>query len=83
MLTKTKMAVAAVFILGSASASFAQGLVPEYDGDANPIPGQYDMVAPPRPAFVARGYAAELPGVTAPSDLNGPEWRRTFNAWLQ
>jgi hypothetical protein len=36
MLTKTRLAVAAALLIGSAAAAVAQ-----YDGDANPIPGAH------------------------------------------
>lgn len=43
MSIKTKMALAAALILGSASAGFAQGVVPEVDGDGNRT-GLYDVL---------------------------------------
>jgi hypothetical protein len=43
MLTKTKMLLTAALVLGSASASFAQGVVPEVDGDGNRT-GLYDVL---------------------------------------
>jgi len=55
MLTKTKMLLAAALILGSATASFAQGVVPEVDGDGNRT-GAYDVL-PPAPGSMARSFA--------------------------
>jgi hypothetical protein len=64
MLSKTKMAVAAALVLASASASFAQTLVPEYDGDANPIPGQFEVLPSPRASSIEHSFAAERPALT-------------------
>jgi hypothetical protein len=61
MLTKTKMALAAALVLASASASFAQTVVPEYDGDANPIRGQYDVLPPAQASSFQDSFAAERP----------------------
>ena len=55
MLTKTKVLVAAALILGSASASFAQEVVPEVDGDGNRT-GVYDVLPSGR-APMARSFA--------------------------
>jgi hypothetical protein len=80
MLTKTKMAVATALFLGSVSASLAQAVIPEYDADANPIPGQYDVLATPRP--LPAGRRSGQP-VVPPTAMNGPAWQKTFDAWLQ
>ena len=81
MLTKTKMAIAAALVLGSASATLAQTVIPEYDADGNPIPGQYDVLATPQPLHAGRHVAR--PVVPAPTAMNGSEWQRTFDSWLQ
>jgi len=80
MLTKTKMAVAAALFLGSVSASLAQSVIPEYDADGNPIPGQYDVLATPRPLPAGRRSAQP---VVPPTAMNGPAWQKIFDAWLQ
>lgn len=85
MLTKTKMLVAAALILGSASASFAQGVVPEYDGDGNRIPGAYDVL-PPAPGSIERSFAGPRHRFQEPAysyGANGPAWERNFERWLQ
>jgi hypothetical protein len=81
MLTKTKMAIAAALVLGSASATLAQTVIPEYDADGNPIPGQYDVLAVPQPRPAGRRVAQ--PVAPSPYAMNGPEWQRTFDSWLQ
>jgi hypothetical protein len=53
MLIKTKTALAAALILGSATAGFAQGVVPEVDGDGNRT-GLYDVL-PGAHSTYARG----------------------------
>jgi hypothetical protein len=63
MLTKTKMALAAALVLGSASVSFAQTVVPEYDGDANPIRGQYDVLPQAQASSFEHSFAAERPAL--------------------
>jgi hypothetical protein len=65
MLSRIKMALAAALVLGSASASFAQTIVPEYDGDANPIRGYYDVLAPLHASSIEHSFAAQRPAVTA------------------
>jgi hypothetical protein len=65
MLNKTKMALAAALVLVSASASFAQTVVPEYDGDANPIRGYYDVLPPQQASSFQDSFAAEPPAVIA------------------
>jgi hypothetical protein len=65
MLSKTKMAVAAALVLASASASFAQTVVPEYDGDANPIRGSYDVLPGPQASSFEHSFATERPAVMA------------------
>jgi len=65
MLSKTKMALAAALVLVSASASFAQTVVPEYDGDANPIRGYYDVLPGPQASSFEHSFAAERPAVIA------------------
>jgi hypothetical protein len=97
MLTKTKMLLAAALILGSASASFAQGVVPDYDGDGNRIRGQYDVL-PSAPSSIERSFAGprhqrtdrpagprhQLQQPVYPyGGANGPAWERNFERWLQ
>jgi hypothetical protein len=65
MLSKTKMALAAAIVLASASASFAQTLVPEYDGDANPIRGYYDVLPATQASSFEHSFAAQRPAETA------------------
>jgi hypothetical protein len=84
MLTKTKMLLAAALVLGSAATGFAQGVVPEYDGDANPIPGQYDVL-PGTQSSIERSYAGPVRHYQAPTyyyGANGPAWERNFERWL-
>jgi hypothetical protein len=83
MSTKTKFAVAASLVIGSASVAFAQSVVPEYDGDGNAIPGSYTT---PReaPSSVELSFAGPRP-VTAPEHsygANGSEWQLYFDNWL-
>jgi hypothetical protein len=86
MLTKTKMLLAAALILGSASASFAQGVVPDYDGDGNRIRGQYDVL-PSAPSSIERSFAGPRHQLQQPvypyGGANGPAWERNFERWLQ
>ena len=86
MLTKTKMLLAAALILGSASASFAQGVVPEYDGDGNRIRGAYDVL-PQAPSSIERSFAGPRRQLQQPvypyGGANGPAWERNFERWLQ
>jgi hypothetical protein len=81
MLTKTKVVIAAALVLGSASATLAQAMIPEYDADGNPILGQYDVLAVPQPRAVGRRVAQPI--APPPRAINGPEWQRTFDSWLQ
>jgi len=53
MLIKTKTALAAALVLGSVTAGFAQGVVPEVDGDGNRT-GVYDVLPGAQSAY-ARG----------------------------
>jgi hypothetical protein len=86
MLTKTKMLLAAALILGSASATFAQGVVPEYDGDGNRIPGAYDVL-PQAPSSIEHSFAGPRHRFQEPvypyGGPNGPAWERNFERWLQ
>jgi hypothetical protein len=85
MLTKTKLAVlATALILGSASAALAQAVVPEYDGDANRIPGRY-IVVPSTASAIEHSFAGPVTTETTqyPSyGANGPAWQRHFDNWL-
>ena len=69
MLTKTKLALAALTVIGSVSMAAA-----EYDGDANQIPGtQQNVVVRQAPASIEGSFASERPtvnGVTA--------WEKSF-----
>ena len=85
MLTKTKMALAAALVLGSASATLAQGIVPEVDGDGNRT-GLYDVVPQAQaPASIERSFAGPRPQMREPVynyGANGPAWERNFENWL-
>jgi hypothetical protein len=61
MFTKTKLALAAALLTGSASVALAQ-----YDGDANPVPGahQRGAIVETLPGF-DNVFAATRPTVTA------------------
>ena len=80
MLSKSKMTLAAALLLGSVSASFAQAVVPEYDGDANRIRGYYDVL--PGSHSMHRSFAAQHSRVTPSSEANGPAWENYFDNWL-
>jgi hypothetical protein len=93
MSIKTKMALAAALILGSASAGFAQ-VVPEVDGDGNAT-GLYDVLPQVHSAHarghrahgsIAHSFAGPRHHVAPPVyyyGANGPEWERNFERWLQ
>jgi hypothetical protein len=85
MLTKTMLAVlATALILGSTSATFAQAALPQYDGDANQIPGQYTAI-PSTASAIERSFAGPVPTETTqyPSyGANGAAWQRHFDNWL-
>jgi hypothetical protein len=86
MLIKTKMALAAALILGSASAGFAQGVVPEVDGDGNPT-GLYDVLPGAHSTHargsIERSFAGPRHRFQQPASpyyygANGPAWERNF-----
>jgi hypothetical protein len=85
MFTKTKLAVlAAALVLGFAPATFAQTVLPQYDGDANLIPGQYAAI-PSTASAIEHSFAGPVPTETMryPSHgANGPAWQRQFDNWL-
>jgi hypothetical protein len=89
MLTKTKMALAAALVLGSASATLAQEIVPEVDGDGNRT-GVYDALPQANTSqargAIERSFAGPRHQMREPvySDgANGPAWERNFENWLQ
>jgi hypothetical protein len=88
MWMKTKTVLAAALILGSATAGFAQGVVPEVDGDGNPT-GLYDVLpgtrGPQARSSIERSFAGprhQAREPVYPSGANGPEWQRNFDNWL-
>ena len=91
MLTKTKMALAAALMLGSASAGFAQTVVPDYDGDGNPVPGSYEVLPQTgsgrAASSIERSFAGPRTVVREPAPYpsygaNGTAWQRHFDDWL-
>ena len=88
MSTKTKIAIVTALVLGSASAAFAQTLVPEVDGDGNRT-GLYDALpqtaAPHARGSIERSFAGPRQQVREPAathGANGPEWQLYFDNWL-
>jgi hypothetical protein len=95
MSINTKTALVVARMLGAGSAGFAQGVVPDYDGDGNPIAGQYEALSPASSAdarnsarplsSIERSFAGPRTVVTEPVypyGANGPEWQRHFDNWL-
>lgn len=84
MSTRTKIALVVALVLGSASVAFAQSVVPEYDGDGNPIPGAYTALGQ-TPSSIERSFAAPRPvarETLQSHGANGPEWQLYFDNWL-
>jgi hypothetical protein len=88
MLTKTKMAIAAALVLGSASATLAQEIVPEVDGDGNRT-GVYDVLPQAHNSragsSIERSFAGPRQQAREPVynyGANGPAWERNFEQWL-
>jgi hypothetical protein len=61
----TKIALAAAVLFGSASLALAQA-VPQYDGDANQIPGAYHSISAPASLALDNVFASTRPVIQAP-----------------
>jgi hypothetical protein len=88
MLTRTKIALAAALVRASASAAFAQAVVPEVDGDGNRT-GLFDVLpqarSPQTRGSIERSFAGPRQDVREPLTAhgpNGPEWQLYFDNWL-
>jgi hypothetical protein len=66
-------------ILSTATATYAQTVVPEYDGDANRVPGQVTIV-PATPPVLADVFAG--PNAIIEHGRNGAAWKRHFDERL-
>jgi len=89
MLPKIPMVLAAALVLGSASTSFAQAVVPEVDGDGNRT-GVYDVLphaqASRSSGSIERSFAGPRPHARPPVYYYGPngaDWGHNFEKWLQ
>jgi hypothetical protein len=75
MLTRTKIALAAALVLASASAAFAQAVVPEVDGDGNRT-GLFDVLpqanSPRARGSIERSFAGPRQDLRIERSFAGP-----------
>jgi hypothetical protein len=89
MSTTTRMFLTTALVVGSASASFAQGVGPKYDVSASRPSSIDHSFAARRHRSTAepghRSFAAPRPRSQEPtysSGANGPAWQNYFDNWL-